>query len=111
MKIVVLCGGLSPEREVSVSSGKMVAEALAHRGHEVALIDLCDDIPPDMPFGAAFKPKPRSGLSGREIGDGVIELCRRADAVFPAPTVRIYIFSSSPTMARIYSESVALPDA
>ena len=32
MKIVVLAGGLSPERNVSLSSGVMVAEAL--RGRE-----------------------------------------------------------------------------
>ncbi|MBQ7779944.1 MAG: D-alanine--D-alanine ligase [Clostridia bacterium] len=84
MKIVVLCGGLSPEREVSLASGKMVAEALAHRGHEVALVDLSDDVPVGIPFGAEFVPKPRHELSGREIGDGIIELCRRSDAVFPA---------------------------
>ncbi len=84
MKIAVICGGLSPEREVSLSSGKMVADALRQRGHTVALADLCDDIPPDMPFGSAFAPKPRSELSGREIGNGVIELCSRADVVFPA---------------------------
>ena len=29
MKIVVLAGGLSPERNVSLSTGTMVAEALA----------------------------------------------------------------------------------
>ncbi len=84
MKIAVICGGLSPEREVSIASGKMVATALAERGHTVALADLSDDIPIDIPFGSAFVPKPRSELSGREIGIGVIELCRQADAVFPA---------------------------
>ncbi len=84
MKIAVLCGGLSPEREVSIASGKMVAEALKSRGHKVALVDLCDDIPSDLPFGAAFTPKQRNALSEREIGNGVIDLCRRADAVFPA---------------------------
>ena len=40
MKIVVLAGGLSPERNVSLSSGGMVAEALRSRGHRVALVDL-----------------------------------------------------------------------
>ncbi len=84
MKIAVICGGLSPEREVSLSSGKMVADALRQRGHTVAHVDLCDDIPPDMPFSTEFTPKPRSELSGREIGNGVIELCSRADVVFPA---------------------------
>ncbi len=40
MKIVVLAGGLSGERNVSLSSGTMVAEALRERGHRVALADL-----------------------------------------------------------------------
>lgn len=84
MKIAVLCGGLSPEREVSLSSGKMVAEALKSRDHEVALVDLCDDITSDLPFDSAFTPKQINSLSGREIGNGVIELCRRAEVVFPA---------------------------
>ena len=37
MKILVLAGGLSPEREVSLTSGSLVADALAQRGHEVCL--------------------------------------------------------------------------
>lgn len=84
MKIAVICGGLSPEREVSLSSGKMVAEALKSRGHEVALADLCDDVPLEKPFNTDLEPKPREKLSGNEIGRGIIELCRRADVVFPA---------------------------
>ena len=40
MKIVVLAGGLSPERNVSLSTGCMVAEALRGRGHRVALVDM-----------------------------------------------------------------------
>ena len=40
MKIVVLAGGLSPERNVSLSSGVMVAEALRGRGHKAALVDI-----------------------------------------------------------------------
>ena len=40
MKIVVLAGGLSPERNVSLSSGSMVCQALRDRGHQVALVDL-----------------------------------------------------------------------
>ena len=34
MKIVVLAGGLSPERNVSLSSGAMVCEALRSKGHQ-----------------------------------------------------------------------------
>ncbi len=40
MKITVLCGGLSHERDVSLSSGSLIAGALVRRGHEVCLVDL-----------------------------------------------------------------------
>ena len=40
MKIVVLAGGLSPERNVSLSTGTMVTEALRALGHRAGLIDL-----------------------------------------------------------------------
>ena len=39
MRIAVLYGGTSPEREVSLVSGRAVALALAERGHEVLLVD------------------------------------------------------------------------
>ena len=40
MKVLVLAGGLSPERNVSLSSGAMVCEALRKQGHQAALMDL-----------------------------------------------------------------------
>ncbi len=40
MKIVVLCGGISTERNVSLISGSKVYEALRSRGHEAILIDV-----------------------------------------------------------------------
>ena len=40
MKIVVLAGGFSPERNVSLSSGCKVCAALRERGHEVAFVDM-----------------------------------------------------------------------
>ena len=40
MKIVVLAGGLSPERNVSLSSSSMICQALREKGHKVALVDL-----------------------------------------------------------------------
>ncbi len=40
MKVVVLAGGLSPERYVSLTSGTLVANALIENGHDVMLIDL-----------------------------------------------------------------------
>ena len=36
MNILVLAGGLSPERDVSLSSGALIANALMNRGHSVA---------------------------------------------------------------------------
>ena len=39
MDIVVLCGGLSTERDVSLKSGAMIAGALRESGHRVVLID------------------------------------------------------------------------
>lgn len=40
MKIVVLAGGLSPERNVSLSSGILVCQALRKKGHQAAFVDL-----------------------------------------------------------------------
>ncbi len=42
MKITVLLGGTSAEREVSLKSGKAVARALESRGHQVRLLDPAD---------------------------------------------------------------------
>ena len=39
MKIIVLAGGYSPEREVSLSSGSLIANALMEQGHEVFFLD------------------------------------------------------------------------
>jgi len=39
MKIIVLMGGTSAERDVSLASGLRVAEALRSRGHEVTTLD------------------------------------------------------------------------
>ena len=40
MKIVVLAGGLSPERNVSLVSGTGVCRALRELGHRAILVDL-----------------------------------------------------------------------
>ena len=102
MKIVVLAGGLSPERNVSLSSGCKVCAALRERGHEVAFIDmyLGTQEAPGTLFGApipgeltkvgrqapdleAVKAAQPSGGDG-QFGPGVLELCRLADIVFLA---------------------------
>ena len=40
MKIVVMCGGLSMERNVSLSSGTLICKALRARGHKAVLVDM-----------------------------------------------------------------------
>ena len=40
MNIVVLCGGTSSEREVSIVSGTNVAKALISKGHNARLLDV-----------------------------------------------------------------------
>ena len=100
MKIVVLAGGLSPERNVSLSSGCKVCAALRERGHQAALIDLYlgtagdpaalfdAPIPEELtrigrqaPDLAAVKAARRPGGAG-QFGPGVLELCGLADVVF-----------------------------
>ena len=102
MKVLVLAGGLSPERNVSLSSGAMVCQALRDRGHQVALMDLfygldgalngdnlyVAPIPdtykrvareaPDLEQLRAIRPGPSA------IGDGVLEMCAGADVVYLA---------------------------
>lgn len=51
MRIAVLLGGDSPERDVSIASGAAVIGALRARGHEVAAID------PALPPGAPAEPR------------------------------------------------------
>ncbi len=104
MKIVVLCGGLSNERDVSISSGTGAAKALRARGHEVVLIDLylgytkpftdpaevfarsdslaaavIGDRAPDLDEVRAMRPD-----SDCLIGPNVLKLCRAADITFLA---------------------------
>lgn len=59
LHIVVLMGGWSAEREVSLTSGKGVADALESRGHRVTRIDMGRDVAmrlaeaaPDVVFNA-----------------------------------------------------------
>ena len=100
MKIVVLAGGLSDERNVSLSSGCKVCAALRQRGHEAALVDMylgtqaeaqalfSAPIPEELtrigrqaPDLAAVKAsRPAGGDS--QFGPGVLEACRMADVVF-----------------------------
>lgn len=101
MKIVVLAGGMSPERDVSLSSGALIATALMERGHSVALADVYKPINTaeiDKMFRSEGKYEYRVpasepdldnlkkdfGEGERLIGRGIIELCEKANAVFLA---------------------------
>ena len=39
MKIALIVGGISSEREVSLSSGRAILKALRENGHSVSVID------------------------------------------------------------------------
>lgn len=104
MKILVLAGGLSPERNVSLSSGAMVCEALRKRGHQVALMDLFYGLdgavsgkglymaPVPDSFKQVSRVAPnldevrarRGDDSPSAIGPGVFEMCADADVVYLA---------------------------
>lgn len=40
MQVTIICGGLTHERDVSLRSGRRVAESLRHLGHEVEVADV-----------------------------------------------------------------------
>ena len=104
MKIAVLAGGLSPEREVSLTSGSLIANALQREGHAVLLVDayLGIEIDPTASLDLLFKTdtaysyevseiepdldalKKESGMGNALIGKNVIAVCRAADVVFLA---------------------------
>ncbi len=101
MKIVVLAGGLSPERNVSLSSCSRVCRTLRELGHEAAFVDMylgtdaapeslfCAELPADLTKVARQAPdlealKARRGGGDSLFGPGVLELCQMADVVFLA---------------------------
>lgn len=68
MKVVVLMGGRSAEREISLKSGQAVLEALQELGHEAIALDLTEDlceklreIKPDKVFIALHGPYGEDG--------------------------------------------------
>lgn len=101
MNIVVLCGGISTEREVSVSSGTMVCEALRQKGHNAVLMDVYFGMEDTDIFEKSKDKydvfaqkeyiesltktiektkKTRKGFFGKNV----IEICQKADIVFMA---------------------------
>ena len=105
MKIVVLCGGLSMERNVSITSGTLVCKSLRALGHQAVLVDMFFGLEDyEMPLEQIFENLPelqeacvgnaapdlekvisqRKWVSPSKIGKGVFELCQMADVVFLA---------------------------
>lgn len=104
MKIIVLAGGLSPERDVSLTSGSLIANSLIKSGYDVMLLDLYLGVN-NKKIPALYKNNKSKELysytiSQKEpnleelqktnqnkdilIGEGVLELCKQADIVFMA---------------------------
>ncbi len=108
MDIIVLAGGLSSERDVSLTSGATITRALRENGHRAFLLDIyfgldydpdrlaeVFDLPdaglgiasgisptmPDQETLDALK-KSRPDQSDCYLGPNVLELCRLADLVF-----------------------------
>ena len=106
MRIVVLAGGISTERDVSITSGTLVAKALRGNGHEVVLLDVYmgyehDTCDIDELFCTNYSFVSECGVketiaeidavkaarrdrSDRFFGEHVIEICQAADIVFLA---------------------------
>ena len=107
MKIIVLAGGLSPERDVSLTSGAGICKTLLENGHQAYLLDLyfgLENAPANLEDvftlpGAGLEiaknistkepdlevlKKSRPDQSDCMFGPNVIELCRMADITFVA---------------------------
>ena len=102
MNIAVICGGLSSERDVSITSGTNAARALRERGHKVVLVDLFygyegeyndpkelfeqeqQDIEYSVKEETPDAEKLLADGDGSRIGKNVIEICRAADICFLA---------------------------
>ena len=104
MRIVVLAGGISTERDVSILSGSKIAQALRSKGHQVVTIDPymgyeqpLDNIDSlfesnyDFTHNAVIKKeapnieavkKSRKDQSGVYFGKHVLDICRAADITF-----------------------------
>ncbi|MEA4823136.1 MAG: D-alanine--D-alanine ligase [Clostridiaceae bacterium] len=98
MRILVLAGGLSPERDVSLSSGCLIANALMKNGCEVAMADVFTGVDAektvfktDLEHPYEYKiPEKEPDLDALRrvnpgnalMGPGILELARKADVVF-----------------------------
>jgi D-alanine--D-alanine ligase len=101
MRVVVLAGGISTEREVSIVSGTLVCKALREKGHQAILLDVffgnenldmnnifTDEynVDDNVLYIESFNDKMDAIMSERLdfFGPNVIEVCQSADIVFLA---------------------------
>lgn len=101
MNIVVLAGGISTEREVSIVSGTQVCKALREKGHRAILLDVyfgneqlqaADAFPQeyDVDVAASYMRGFDSSIEAAKAADKdffgpqVLESCKAADVVFLA---------------------------
>lgn len=111
MKVIVLAGGISTEREVSIVSGFMICKALRARGHEAVLMDVfcgnrytnnCDiklnnieakitqlfpdnyNVDDEVAYIRSFNDKIQKIKRKSFFGYNVLESCNLADVVFMA---------------------------
>lgn len=99
MKIVVLAGGTSTERDVSIVSGTGICNGLRAKGHQAILVDVfcgaetvdwADPFPREYDVEAAsayiksFNPHIEQLKKMRKdfFGPNVLEVCKKADFVF-----------------------------
>ena len=100
MNIVVLAGGTSTEREISIVTGTGVCKALRQKGHKAILVDIFCGLEPvdwDEPFGDKDYEVDSAAEYMRSFDDdiekikrtrrsffgpNVLELCKKADFVF-----------------------------
>ena len=92
MKVAVLTGGASSERDVALATGLQVAGALRTAGHAVSVIDLAAGyVPPEretalLPGGVGREPPPQAALHALErgmltAGLGELPAIRDADVI------------------------------
>lgn len=102
MNIVVLAGGYSHEREVSLSSGSLIANALMENGHQVIMLDLYFGTSEAATFEEAYEKlnkdkyeykvrkqipdlnalRAQKEKPNEMIGENIIPICQSADLVF-----------------------------
>ena len=98
MKIVVLAGGLSPERNVSISSGTKIAGALQESGHQVVLLDMffgLEDYTGDIAH--VFDDPP--ALGGTRIDESAPGVTARLSMATPVTSAAPSPESTPPVMA------------